>query len=91
MFVGKISLNREGYYGIQYGSKPDPTKPFRCTVEVHGAHGTLELNLPPDVSERLVAVIADEIVAATRATAEAMVVNVLEAQAVPAIEDKPTE
>jgi hypothetical protein len=83
MFVTSISVRRDGYYGAGYG-KPDPSKPFKATVEVHGQHGKIELVLDPDMSKRIVALIADEVAAAGRATAEAMTADVLTAKALPA-------
>lgn len=76
MFVTRISIARDGYYSY---TKPDPTKPLRATVEVQGQTGKVELNLSPELSERVVAVIADEIAAAGRATAEALTASCLEA------------
>ena len=68
MFVNSISIRREGYYGMGYG-KANPAKPFITTIEVEGPLGKVELNLPAAMSERIVAIIADEVVAAGRATA----------------------
>lgn len=84
MFVTDILIHREGYIG-SWG-KPDPTKPFSAKVGVAGAHGKLELQLSAEMSARIVEVIADEITAAARATAEAMTVGCLAAQATPALE-----
>lgn len=82
MFITQIAVRRDGYFGAGYG-KPDPSKPFRATIEVVGASGKIELNLSPEMSERVVAIIADEVAAAGRQAAEAMVAEVL---SVPAIE-----
>jgi hypothetical protein len=76
MFLASISIRREGYYGT-FGA-PDPAKPLRATVEVVGQHGKIELNLSPELSKRVVEVVADEIAAAGRATAEAMVASFLD-------------
>ncbi len=83
MFVNSISIRREGYYG-SFG-KPDPTKPFTATIEVEGQQGKVELNLSAAMSEKIVAIIADEVAAAGRAAAEAMVASCLTAQATPAL------
>jgi hypothetical protein len=80
MFVARISISREGYYS---SSTPDPTKPFQATVEVHGQHGKVQLNLSPDLSARVVAIIADEIAAAGRAAAEALTAACLTALPAP--------
>lgn len=72
MFVTSVSLRREGYYGTGYG-KADPSKPFTATIEVHGQHGKVELSVSPELSTRIIEVIADEIAAAGKATADAMV------------------
>lgn len=74
MNVRSINIRRDGdLYG--YG-KVDPTKPFRSTIEVEGQHGKVELNLSADLSRRIVEIIADEVAAAGRATAEAMTAEV---------------
>ncbi len=83
MFVTSINVRREGYYGSNYG-KADPKKPFNATIELHGQHGKVELNLSQDMSQRIVAILADEIAAAGKATAEALTSNFLEAA--PALE-----
>lgn len=79
MFVTSISARRDGYYG-PYSSKPaDPNKPFAVTIELHGQHGKVELNVSPEMSKRIVEIIADEIAAAGRATAEALTANFIDA------------
>jgi hypothetical protein len=86
MFVTSISIRRDGYYGASYG-KPDPAKPFRTTIEVLGNHGKIELELSPDMSRRIVDIVADEVAAAGRATAEAMTAECITCSALPAPED----
>jgi hypothetical protein len=76
MKVRSISIRRDGDYG--YGST-DFGKPLIAQVEVEGQHGKVQLNLSEELSKRVVEVIADELVAASRATAEAMTANVLTA------------
>jgi hypothetical protein len=63
MFVTSISLRRDGYYGGNYG-KADPSQSFRATIEVHGKQGKVELELDPAMSDRIIAIIADEVAAA---------------------------
>jgi hypothetical protein len=88
MFISQISVRRDGYFGGGYGGAPDASKPFRATIEVHGSHNKTELNLSPELSERIVAIIADEVAAAGRATAEAMVAEALTITALPAPKGK---
>lgn len=83
MFVTSVSIRREGYYGAGYG-KADPAKPFDITIEVHGQHGKVELALRPELSERIIAIIAAEVADAGRATAEAMTASFI--AATPALE-----
>lgn len=78
MYVNAISVRREGYYGSGYRS--DPSKPLRCTVEVQGESGKTELNLSPEASNRIVALIADELAASARAVAKAMTASFINAQ-----------
>ncbi|MFC7378220.1 hypothetical protein [Brevundimonas sp. GCM10030266] len=74
MFITSINIAREGYYGH---GRNDPTKPLRAVVQVEGQHGKVELNLSPEASDRMVALIAEEIVEATKATAALMTSGVL--------------
>jgi hypothetical protein len=80
MFIRTIRVDRDGDYG--YG-RMDPSKPFRAVVQVEGQHGKIELNLSTDLSAKIMEVIADEIVAASKATAEAMTADILTVAALP--------
>lgn len=84
MFVTDISIHREGYFSTY--NKADPSKPFVAKVGVEGRHGKVELCLSAEMSARIVEIIADEIAAAGRATAEAMVASCLTVTAAPALE-----
>ena len=76
MSLRRVSIVREGdYYGAYRAM--DASKPFRATVEVEGAAGKVELNLSADLSQKIVAIIADEVAAAGRATAEIMIADAL--------------
>ena len=59
---------------------------FRAHIEFTGSHGRVELNLDERLSDKIVAVCADEIVASSKEVAEAMTANFIESQLVPAIE-----
>lgn len=80
MFVTSISVRREGYYGPYGGGVAKEDAPFQATVELHGQLGKVELKLDPEMSKRIVAVIADEVAAAGRATAEAMTADFISGQ-----------
>ena len=84
MHVNRLTLTRDGYYGSGY-NKADPSKPFRAIIEVEGSHGKVELNLSPELSQRMVALVADEVAAAGRATADALVANCLNALPAPKV------
>lgn len=77
MNVRSISVVRVGDYG--YG-RMDPSKPFQCTVTVEGQAGKIELALSPDLSKAVVDIIAGGLVAASRATAEAMTAEIFTVQ-----------
>lgn len=77
MIVSRISVTREGWYASYQA--PDASKPLRATVEVYGDMGKVELNLGPEASDRIVALIADEIADAGRRTAELLTAKALEA------------
>ena len=84
MIVRSINIVREGdYYGAY---KVDASKPFVAKISVHGQHGDVTLNLSPEMSKRIVEIIADEVVAAGKATAEAMTAEVLNVVALPSKE-----
>ncbi len=83
MIIRSINIGREGDYG--YGAV-DASKPFRATIAVIGQTGKVELSLSPDMSQKIVAIIAEEVAAAGRATAEAMVAEVFTVQALAAPE-----
>lgn len=74
MIVRAISIRRENDFG--YGGF-DASRPLRAQIEVQGAHGKVELMLSPDLSRRVVEIIAEEVAAAGRATAEAMTADIL--------------
>lgn len=74
MFVTSIHITRVGHYG--YG-RADPSKPFEAAIQVDGDHGEVKLKLSQDMSRRIVEIIAEEVAAAGRATAEAMTADVL--------------
>lgn len=83
MFVRTISIRREDDYYGAYG-KVDPTKPFLAIIEVQGVSHKTELRLSAELSARIVEIIAEEVAAAGRATAEAMTADCLTATALPA-------
>lgn len=83
MFVRSISVRREGDYGSSW-QKVDPTQPFLASIAVEGQNGKVELVLSPDLSRRIVELIAEEVAAAGRATAEAMVAEVFNIPSLPA-------
>ena len=60
---------------------------FDATVQIHGEHGEVKLKLGPDLCERVVSVLADEVVKAARETAQAMTAEALEVVAAPQLEN----
>lgn len=85
MFIGRIEISRVGYIGHGYGT-PDASKPFLAKIEVFGQHTKTELLLSEELSRRVVEIVADEVAAAGRATAEAMTAEALNVTALPAPE-----
>jgi len=80
MIVRSINIARDGDYG--YGAV-DASKPFRCKIKVGGVNGEIELLLSTEMSQQILALIADEVAAAGRATAQAMVAEVFNVTALP--------
>jgi hypothetical protein len=77
MFVlAQLIIRRKDYYGG--GHRCDPAKPLETTVEVMGPMGKMEINLPPEVSAKVVALIADEVATAARGVANAMTASFIE-------------
>lgn len=83
MFVTSINIRRDGYY-VYSAKKPDPNSRFRASIELHGQNGKIELDLSEELSQRIVDVIADEIVKAGRETAEALTAECIESTNTPA-------
>ena len=76
MMLTRLTVSRVGYSPYSY-SNPDPTKPFQATIEVHGIAAKVELTLSSELSRRILEIVADEVAAAGRATAEIMVADAL--------------
>ena len=75
MVLRRVVITRENDY-VSY--RPvDPSAPFRATIEVQGAAGKVELNLSAEMSQKIVAIIAEEVAAAGRATAEIMTADAM--------------
>ena len=79
MIVRSINIRREGDFG--YGAI-DVSKLFHATIQVEGMAGKVELNLSAEMSRRIIAIIADEVAAAGRATAVAMTAEILTVAAI---------
>ena len=77
MIVKAISIRR---VGTHYYSDPKGNEPFAATLEMIGEYGKVELRLSPDMSQRIVEIVADEIAKAGRATAEALTAEVISGQ-----------
>lgn len=82
MFIGRIEISRVGYIGHGYGS-PDASKPFTAKIEVFGSSMKTEMILSEELSRRVVEIVADEVAAAGRATAEAMTAEALNVATLP--------
>ncbi len=85
MFIGRVEISRVGYIGHGYGH-PDASKPFLAKIEVFGTNTKTELLLSEELSRRVVEIVADEIAASGRATAEALVAEAMMVSALPAPE-----
>lgn len=85
MIIGRIEISRQGYIGSGYGT-PDASKPFLAKIEVFGTQSRTELLLSEELSRRVVEIVADEIAASGRATAEALVAEAMTVTALPAPE-----
>lgn len=83
MFVRSVSISREGDWDSDYGPAPNLSKPFLATIKVHGQNGEVKPNLSPDLSTKIMAIIAEEVAAAGRATAEAMTAETFNVVALP--------
>lgn len=88
MRVRSLSMRREGDYGSAYG-KVDYSKPFQTTIEMEGNGNELKLQIGPEVSEKIMALIADEVVKAGKIAAEALTFSAFVIDALPAPEPKP--
>ena len=82
MIVSKIEIRKQGYYG-GYSGAPKAETPYDCTIEIYGQSGKVELNLSPELTTRLMAIIGDEVVASSKRTAEAMTAEIITVSALP--------
>lgn len=77
MFLKQLSIRRDTRYSF---SEPKGDEPFAATIELIGQHGKVERRLDADLSRRILEIVSDEVAKAGRATAEAMVAEVLSGQ-----------
>ena len=84
LILTRLTVTREGYSAYSY-SKADPNKPFRAIIETQSHSGKVELTLSPELSRRIVEIVAGEVASAGRATAEMMVADAMLVN-VPALE-----
>ncbi len=89
MHVRSLHMTRQGDYGSDY-QRFDPTKPFNTVVKLEGDGNKVELQIPAEVSEKILALVADQLVEAGRRAAEAMVAKAFTVEALPAPEPAPT-
>jgi len=75
MHIRSVKIQRAGHYGFT-GEKLDPSKPFICTVETDSTDGKMELTLSPVLSQRVLEIVAEELAASARETAENMIAAV---------------
>jgi hypothetical protein len=85
VIVSKIEIRKQGYYG-GYSGAPKAETPYDCTIEIYGQSGKVELNLSPELTTRLMAIIGDEVVASSKRTAEAMTAEIITVAALPSPE-----
>jgi hypothetical protein len=75
MFLARLLVTREGYHGngTYYGlGKKIEDQPLVATVEIIGAHGKTEIRLSEEASDKVIAIMAEELAAQARAVADAM-------------------
>lgn len=89
MHIRSIKITRLGHYGFT-GEKLDVTKPFQCTVETESTDGKMELILSSALSQRVLEIVAEELAACAKETAENMVAAVFSAPTYQRIEATPT-
>lgn len=82
MFIGRVNIQREGYHGYGHG-RFDASKPFIATIEVFGSQTKTEMILSPELSLRVVEIVAEEIAASGRVVAEAMTAEAMNVVALP--------
>lgn len=80
MHIRSVKITRKDHFGYA-GEKLNPSKPFVCAVETESENGKMELMLSPHLSERILEIIAEELAASARETAEAMVASVFTSSA----------
>jgi hypothetical protein len=81
MIIRSVHIDRKGQYSFE---PVNQSIPFIATIMLDGKSGKIELLLSEELSRRIMEVVADEVVAASRATAEAMTAEILDVAALPA-------
>ena len=76
LVLTRLMIVRQGVGPYSY-NKANPEAPFSATIELQGATGKVELNLGDEMSRKIVALVAEEVAAAGRATAEAMIADAM--------------
>lgn len=79
MIVQRISISPRTYY-----SPPSAENPMIAKITIKGQQNETELALDPEMSQRILAIVADEFAASARRIAENMVAEVITATALPA-------
>lgn len=82
MLVRSISIRRVGDYGSYHAI--DASKPFQCSIATEDNNAKVELIVSPELSAKIVALIAEEVATAGKKTAEAMVADMM-AVTIPAV------
>lgn len=86
MIISQILIRKQGYYSGLSGRDVKAETPYNCTIEISGTSGKTELDLSPELTTRLMAVIGEEVVASSKRTAEAMTAEIITVAALPAPE-----
>lgn len=83
MILKSITIYRRP---ANYSGSVTPSDPFDAMIQVEGQYGEVKLKLGAELCQRVVAIIADEIVNAGREVAQAMTAQALEITPAPQLE-----
>ncbi len=74
MIIKSITIRRQGWASY---ARTKPDEPMLAQIEVESPHGEIKLNIDPERTKAVLALVADMVAEAGRETAKAMTAEVI--------------